>query len=157
MKQKVKIIWKERVCLHTSASAHAASTFTDQFGEQVPTPAPSPLMTPFHGDPSLPLRSEISDPPITPDTRGSLRSKKPWDHNPKLGITSWDEGAEHCFFLMMGWRTTQGNREPVLFLSPEPLSGVSHSLVKSVRGTDSPSERGIEGAAMRERGREGAP
>lgn len=126
MKRKVKIIWKERVCLHTSASAPAASTFTDQFGEQVPTPAPSPLMTPFHGDPSLPLRSEISDPPITPDTKWKPQiQKEPWDHNPKPRITSWDEGVEHCFFLMMGWRTTQGNWEPVLFLSPEPLCSVT--------------------------------
>lgn len=57
--------------LRTSALTHAASTFTDHLCEQVLTPAPSLLMAPFHGDPSMPLRREISNTAIAPNASES--------------------------------------------------------------------------------------
>lgn len=105
----------ERVHLHTSASAHAASTFTDQFSEQVLTAAPSLVVTPFHGDPSPPMRSEISDAPIKPETSKRFGTRE--DHNPKRRINSWLGRVECCFFLMMGWRRMQRTQELQLFLT----------------------------------------
>lgn len=49
----------------TSTSNKAAVTFTEQFCEQVVTPAPALVMTPFHDDPFPLLDSKISDTGIT--------------------------------------------------------------------------------------------
>lgn len=67
-------------------------------------------------------------------------------HNPNVRLNSWDERAESCFFLMMGWRDLKKPGAGAL-----PLWAVTQP-VKSVRVTESKSERGIEGAAMREGG-----
>lgn len=65
-------------------------------------------------------------------------------HNPNVRLNSWDERVEHRFFLMMGWRDLKNPGAGAL-----PLCAVTQ-LVKSVQVTESKSERGLEGAAMRE-------